>query len=232
MRSPVSDHGLMSGGEGVAVRVKICGVCSASDAAYATSAGASYVGVILAPGRSRTRTLSEAGVIFDAAGTRRVGVFVDADADEVRRAIDRLGLDVVQLHGDEAPSLIEAVTREGAADVWKACRVRDVNDVAAAVRDYAMAQGLLLDGWSPHAHGGVGAAFDWTAIAPVRGTVPATQTLVVAGGLRPDNVAHAVDVLGPDVVDVSSGVEMSVGRKSDKLIDEFIAAASGAKGSA
>lgn len=210
--------------------IKICGVCRATDAAYATSAGASYIGVILAPGRSRTRTLSQAAVIFDAASVGRVGVFVDASAEDVLAAAERLRLDVVQLHGDESPVTVDAIARERIAQVWKASRVRDAADVATAVRDYAGADGLLLDGWSPHGHGGVGASFDWSAIARLRASVPATQRLIVAGGLGPANVANAIELLTPDVVDVSSGVEAEAGSKSTELIDAFIAAVRGAKG--
>ncbi|CAN5780337.1 phosphoribosylanthranilate isomerase [soil metagenome] len=209
--------------------IKICGVCRATDAAYATSAGATCIGVILAPGRSRTRTLSQAAVIFDAASASRVGVFVDASAAEVLGAAERLRLDVVQLHGDEPPATVEAIAREQIAQVWKARRVRDAADVATAVREYDGAHGLLRDGWSPHAHGGVGASFDWSAIAPLRASVPPKQRLILAGGLRPDNVASAIELLTPDIVDVSSGVEAEPGRKSTDLIDAFIAAVRGAK---
>lgn len=204
-------------------------MCRASDAAYATSAGASFIGVILAPGRSRTRTLSQAAAIFDAAGAGRVGVFVDAPAADVLAAAERLRLDVVQLHGDEPPATVDAIVREQVAQVWKARRVRDAGDVATAVREYESAHGLLLDGWSPHAHGGAGASFDWSAIASLRASVPPRQKLILAGGLRADNVASAIALLTPDVVDVSSGVEAELCSKSTELIDAFIAAARGAK---
>lgn len=214
--------------------VKICGVCTAEDASLATLAGADYVGVILVPGRSRSRTLEEAATVFAGtvlAGTssRRVGVFVDPAPEEVAEAVERLNLDIVQLHGDESATRarelgIAAGRRR--VRVWKAVRVRAAAEIQAAAAVYGGAvDGLLLEGLSEAGHGGVGARFDWEAAAMVRGALPAGLELVVAGGLRPDNVAEAVRLLGPDVVDVSSGVEESLCRKSAELVNAFVAAA-------
>jgi phosphoribosylanthranilate isomerase len=214
------------------VKAKICGVCTPADAAEAAAAGAGYVGVILAPGRSRSRTLSEAAAIFERAGTAgRVGVFVDAAVGEMAEAARTLGLDVVQLHGDEAPADLVALRRALPAGVrlWKAVRVRTPHDIAAAAARYAEeAEGLLLDGWSAAGQGGVGARFDWEAAAQDRRALPAHVEVIVAGGLGPDNVAGVIRLLQPDVVDVSSGVEASLCRKSTERVRAFIAAAQAA----
>lgn len=210
--------------------VKICGVCTAGDASLATLAGADYVGVILVPGRSRSRTLEEAAAVFAGTSCRRVGVFVDPAAEEVAQAVGRLRLDIVQLHGDEtatrARELRDAAAGQRRVRFWKAVRIRDAAEIqaAAAVYDGAV-DGLLLEGFSEAGHGGVGARFDWEAAAMMRGALPAELELVVAGGLRPDNVAEAVRLLRPDVVDVSSGVEESLCRKSAELVNAFVAAA-------
>jgi phosphoribosylanthranilate isomerase len=255
-------------GPALAPAVKICGVCTPADAALAAAAGAACVGVILAPGRGRSRSLSEAAAIFEAAGaSRRVGVFVDAAAEVVLTAAAALALDVVQLHGDESPELAAALRaelrqqREAEAEtealqpgsrpgdtpqpgragqavrarqtvrVWKAVRVQDARDIAAAAVAYGSAvDGLLLDGWSPRGHGGVGARFDWDAAAPARASVPAGMELVIAGGLTPENVGAAARLLRPDVVDVSSGVEEALCRKSAERVHAFIAAARGGAG--
>jgi phosphoribosylanthranilate isomerase len=211
--------------------VKVCGVCAPADAALAAAAGAAYVGVILAPGRRRTRTLSQAADIFRASSVRRVGVFVDADPVEVLRAVERLRLDVVQLHGDEPVAAALWLAERMPAQVWKAVRVRAPEDVAAAAQAYAgVAHGLLLDGWSRAGHGGTGTAFDWAAVAAARPALPADTTLIVAGGLHADNVAAAVALLAPQVVDVSSGVEAAPGRKSPERLHAFIAAARAGQG--
>jgi len=220
----------MTPAAGAHTGVKICGVCTPDDARMATSAGASFVGVILAPGFDRTRTLSQAGAIFEAAGdAARVGVFVDATTSQMLHAVDALRLDVLQLHGDESPELLRALHDAG-VEVWKAVRVRAAADVTAAASRYAdVADALLLDGWSAQTRGGAGVRFDAAAVARVRGDVPVSLRLVVAGGLAPDNVADVVRALRPDVVDVSSGVEEVRGRKSAGRVQAFIAAVRGAE---
>lgn len=223
-----------------AVEVKICGVCRAEDARLAALAGASWIGVILAPGRSRSQTVEQAAAIFDAAVAaressppRRVGVFVDASVDVVAGAARMLGLDAVQLHGDESLELVRSIRGAVACEVWKAVRVRGPADVTHAAHTYASdVDALLLDGWSAGVHGGAGVKFDWNAVAGSRGggvDVGDGLRLIVAGGLTPDNVEDAVRLLRPSVVDVSSGVEAAPGRKSPEKIHAFIAAARGAR---
>jgi phosphoribosylanthranilate isomerase len=206
--------------------VKICGVCSPSDAALVAELGADYIGVILAPGRARSRTVAEAAAIYEAAGgVRRVGVFVDATADHVRRTAERLRLDVVQLHGAERVDDARACSEVGAA-LWKAIPVRTAEDVEGAVLLYeGCVHALLLDGAAAGGAGGRGVAFDWQNVARVRARWPASLRLIAAGGLRADNVAAAIAALRPDVVDVSSGVEDAPGVKSERRLRSFISAA-------
>lgn len=211
----------------MSVHVKVCGVCSAADARLAAGAGAAWVGVILAPGSRRTRTLEEALRIFEAVPVRRAAVFVDAEPRAVASAALSLSLDAVQLHGDETRDYVRELRRTTDAEIWKAIRVRSPEDVSAAADRLAdQVDALLLDGWSAQAHGGVGAGFDWEAVArePVIGS---GVRLIIAGGLNPGNVARAVSLLRPDIVDVSSGVEEEPGRKSAALIEAFVAAAGG-----
>lgn len=212
---------------GRAVEVKICGLCRPEDGAHAAAAGAAYAGVILSPGFGRSRTLSQAASIFEAAGLRRAGVFVDAAPGDLLRAAERLRLDVVQLHGSESPAAAAAVSAAGFA-VWKAVRPRG----AAELRDAAVAyggavDGLLLEGRSGRGIGGVGAALDWRAVAGARDAVGGLR-VILAGGLTPGNVAGAIALLRPDIADVSSGVEDGPGRKSARLVEAFIGAVRGA----
>ncbi|HEX7119028.1 MAG TPA: tryptophan synthase subunit beta [Longimicrobiales bacterium] len=211
----------------MSVRVKICGVCRPRDAAFAAECGADYIGVILAPGYGRSRTLDEAAEIFAAAsGVRRVGVFVDPAPAAVAEAVERLALDVVQLHGDEAPGSIPGLRTGRELRVWKAVRPRGRDEFLAAVAAYGpVADALLLDGWSRGAAGGTGTRFPWDAVAAVRERVPAGLALVVAGGLDATNVGAAVARLSPDIVDVSSGVERRRGEKDPARVRAFIAAA-------
>lgn len=211
------------------MKIKVCGVCRPADAAAAAAAGAGYVGVVLTPGFPRTRGLAEAAQIHAAAGdAKRVGVFVDPSPAELRAALEQLSLDVVQLHGAESPAQVREARRH--AEVWKAVRARTREDFLQAVREYGdSADALLVEGHGARA-GGTGARFPWVEIAPARDALPAQLKLVVAGGLTPDNVARAVELLRPDVVDVSSGVEAAPGEKAPELIADFVAAARAAAG--
>ncbi len=205
------------------MRVKICGICRPEDGALAAAAGADYAGVILAPGFRRSRSAAEAAAIYAAAGTcMRAGVFVDTRAAEVAALRDELALDVIQLAGSEPPALGRSL-RGGRARVWKALRpASPAALVAEAAAWVEAADALLLD--APGA-GGTGARFDWEAVAAVRAQLPRELELVVAGGLDPANVARAVAVLQPDVVDVSSGVEATLGEKSPAAVHAFVTAA-------
>lgn len=204
--------------------VKICGVCRPDDAAAAADAGADYIGVVLAPGYGRSRSPEAAAGIFGAAdGVRRVGVFVDADLDALSAAGERFGLDVLQLHGGESPAIVKAAGRAGPWRVWKAVRPRGRADFVDALERYAdVADALLLDGWSAHAAGGTGTRFPWQEVEAMRDAVPSGLGLIVAGGLTPETVGDAVRRLGPDVVDVSSGVERTTGVKDRARVRAFV----------
>lgn len=213
---------------GGGVAVKICGLTRPGDAAMAQAAGAGYVGVVLSPGFRRSVTAARAAeILAEVDSCARVGVFVDATAEEITGAVDALRLDVVQMHGGETPALLREVSRSGAR-AWKAVRPRASGDVARALEIWGgIADGLLLDGWSAHAPGGTGARFDWTLAAR---EWPAGQPprRIAAGGLDPDNVDGAIAALAPDIVDVSSGVESVHGRKDPALVGRFLAAVAGA----
>lgn len=210
------------------VAVKICGLCRPADAAAAAAAGADYLGVILAPGGPRYRTPQEAAAIFEAAGAAsvaRAGVFVDTDPAQVVELGMGLGLSVLQLHGAEPPDTVARLQEEGSWQVWKAIRPRSGEEFLAAAALYAgAANGLLLDGWSERAPGGTGRQFPWTPVAEALARLDTRPQLVLAGGLTPENVAGAIRLMAPAVVDVSSGVEAEVGRKSKAAVRAFIAA--------
>ncbi|HEX8905574.1 MAG TPA: phosphoribosylanthranilate isomerase, partial [Longimicrobiaceae bacterium] len=188
--------------------------------------GAAYLGTILAPGYRRTVTPEAAAVIFNALPAQRAGVFVNATADELRRAASVARLDVLQLHGDEPPELAAALRGEGFT-VWKAVRPRTGDEFARAAVLYAgSVDALLVDGFNPDAAGGTGTAFPWREVAE---RIAAAQgvAIVAAGGLRPENVAEAASILRPDVVDVSSGVESAPGIKDAEAVRAFVAAVRG-----
>ena len=205
--------------------VKICGVCEPADAKLAVEAGATHIGVIRVPGSRRTRPLEVArSVCAAAAGARTVGVFVDAPVATILREAERLGLDVIQLHGTEPPERIEALAAEG-YEVWKVVKPARAAELLDAARRYRAADLLLVEGRSDRGHGGVGARFPWDEVATALDELPSGTRLGVGGGLNPDNVARAVHRFRPALVDVSSGVEREPCRKDPARVRAFIATA-------
>lgn len=205
--------------------IKICGLTRRADAELACQAGAAYLGVILAPGGRRSITAAAAAEVVGSLPATAVGVFVDQPVEEVASLAERAGVGVLQLHGAEGPEVIETLRARGPWWIWKAVRPRTAEEFLAAVERYAgVADALLLDGWSAAAPGGTGARFPWELVAPLRERVPAGVALVAAGGMRAENVAEAVRLLRPDVVDVSSGVETAPGEKSAARVRDFATA--------
>jgi phosphoribosylanthranilate isomerase len=209
------------------MQVKICGLCRAQDADMVARAGADYAGVVLAPGSARSQGVESAGEIYASAGNiRRAGVFVDADLTWAESVARQLGLHILQLHGREAADHVSALRDAGEWRVWKALRPRSRSEFIDQVARYAtVAHGILLDGYSAHAAGGSGTAFPWEDVARARDRFPAHVDLIVAGGLNAANVERVIELLAPDIVDVSSGVEESRGIKSESRVRAFIAAA-------
>jgi phosphoribosylanthranilate isomerase len=151
----------------------------------------------------------------------RVGVFVDASAEEMRRVADEVGLDMVQMHGSETPEAVAHAPRRA----LKAIRVGPGFQPQEALRYDGSAAALLLDtrvdGDAP---GGTGRTFDWSLVRPVR---EGTSFVVLAGGLTPDNVGDAIATVRPDAVDVSSGVESAPGKKDPAKVRAFVDAVRG-----
>lgn len=199
-------------------RIKVCGFTRPEDALGAFEAGVRAFGVVLAPSRRQvTLELAEEILAPLPDGVMRIGVFVDAPAGEVAEAAARLGLTLVQLHGSESPEYCAAL----GLPVMKALRVGPDFDPALAERYRGAVTALLLDTLVAGEQGGTGVPFDWSAVAS---RMPRIAPVIVAGGLRPDNVAEAIRVLRPFGVDVSSGVESSPGVKDMELIRSFVAA--------
>lgn len=207
----------------VRVRTKICGITRVDDAGLAGRAGADYVGAILTKGYRRSVPPETAAGFPEAAGRPLVAVTVDETLGDLVALARRSGASVLQLHGDEPPETLAALRNEGEWELWKALRVRSAGAVLSALDRYgAVADGMLLDGWHPEHRGGSGIRFPWDLVEPVRDRFPPGIRFVAAGGLQPDNVAEAVRRLRPDVVDVSSGVEISYGIKDAARVRAFI----------
>ena len=205
------------------VEIKFCGMTRPEDAEYAADLGAAYVGVIFAGG-PRTITLERAMEVLAPVrrSVQRVGVFAEQSADEIARAADWLQLDVVQLHGGATGRRVATIRQDFTGRVWCACRVAGGTLPTTIPETIAVSDGLLLDAFVPGALGGTGTTIAWAEIArDVTRVRDRTKSLVLAGGLRPENVAHAIGALAPDVVDVSSGVESAPGVKDHARMRAF-----------
>jgi phosphoribosylanthranilate isomerase len=215
-------------------KVKICGLTRREDALLASRAGADFLGVVLVPETPRCRTPREAGRILADMPVQGVVVVADLSPEEAASAAWAAGASVVQLHGAETPEVVARVREAGPWRVWKACRVRHIEDVRESLSRYAdVADGLLLDSWDPNRLGGSGRSFSWSDVAGADLVFPEHLVKIVAGGMSPANVEEAVDALRPQVVDVSSGVEKSPGIKDADKVTQFIERArSAAKGGA
>jgi phosphoribosylanthranilate isomerase len=202
--------------------IKFCGMTRTQDVEAAVALGARYVGVILAGG-PRAVTLERARELVRRVprGVGRVGVFgrnlePEAAADLARAA----SLDVMQLHGDPGVAEVERIRAAFSGAVWAALRVREeLPGVAAAL--FRVADAVVLDAYSPATLGGTGIALPWSALTESVEAVRGTGKLVLAGGLRPDTVADAIRALRPDIVDVSSGVELAPGVKDHTKLRAF-----------
>ena len=193
------------------VRIKICGICDAASAEAAVESGADLLGFHFCSSQRRI-TPEEAQSIVDGLAVRPkiVGVFIDQDADEVRQIGDFVDLDMVQLHGSEAPGF------DAGRPVMKVLKVKD----GQIPRSSDWPDPLMLDSWSADQRGGTGRTWDWELARPLL----STRRVFIAGGLEPGNVGKVVSAFLPFGVDVSSGVEASVRVKDPDKLRAFIRA--------
>lgn len=199
----------------VATAIKICGITRVSDALMAAQAGAHAIGIVLFEGSPRCVTHSIAHEIVTALPpfVTAVALLVNPDASEVRDVVEHVQPQLLQFHGDEPPEFCASF----GMPYVKAIRVRSGVDLLQCCRVYAGAKGLLLDAYVEGNRGGTGESFDWSLI-PSNLPLP----IVLAGGLNPVNVAHAVRQVRPWAVDVSSGVESTRGIKDAAKVAAFI----------
>ena len=186
-------------------KVKICGLSTKETVETAVSAGADYIGFVFAPSK-RQVTLEQAAELakFIPSYIQKVGVFVSPNRTELLEAIEKVGLDLVQFHGQVADDLFENLS---------CASIQAVQDDGDGHVPNSQADYLLFD--APVA--GSGQTFDWAQLD----TTELAQPFFIAGGLNEDNVARAIQHFSPFAVDVSSGVETD-GQKDHEKIRRFI----------
>ena len=201
-------------------KIKICGFTRPQDAQAAAELGADAVGLVFYAKSKRCVDAAQAAEIVAALPPQvvKVALFVNESAEQIRRILGAVPIDILQFHGDEAPEFC----RQFGKPYWKAVRVQSAQDIAEAAEHYADAVALLLDAHIEGQYGGTGQVFDWRLL-------PDTMPLpwILSGGLNPDNVAAAVRQTGAAWLDVSSGVEQAPGIKSRDLMADFIQKARG-----
>lgn len=205
-------------------RIKICGVTLPDDAARVAATGVDYLGLNFWPRSKRYLAAERAPAVAAAARAagpaRLVGLFVNQPLDDIAAIARDVGLDALQLHGDETPEDAAAIAQLTGRPVWKAIAVGAPRDLHGL--DAWSVEAVVLD--APTAgRGGAGKVFDWNLARDARRSYPARQ-LVLAGGLGPHNVAAAIEAVDPWAVDVASGVESAPGIKDPAKVAAFIAA--------
>jgi phosphoribosylanthranilate isomerase len=201
------------------VRIKICGITNLEDALLAAELGADALGFIFYAQSPRKVAPEAAREIiaqlppFVAA----VGVFVDEATTAVQELAANVGLDWVQLHGQESPEYCRNLGRR----VIKGFRIQDEDSLRLLADYQGAAQALLLDTYKKGQMGGTGEIFDWHLARKAK----KYGHIILAGGLNPENVAQAIEVAGPDAVDVASGTEAAPGKKDPGKLRAFFEAA-------
>ena len=179
------------------------------------SQGADAIGLVFYPSSPRNVTVEQAQAVIAALPpfVTTVGLFVDADATDVRAIMDEVPLDLLQFHGNED----EAYCHSFGRPYYKAVRMAEGVELSDEAKRYASASALLLDSYQQGIPGGTGHAFDWARIPD-----GLTKPIILAGGLGPENVEEAIRAVRPYAVDVSSGVEAAKGIKDAEKIIAFM----------
>lgn len=215
----------------VMLRIKICGIISAADALAAVEAGADAIGLNFYHGSKRYVTPEKAQDITSALGTTvaKVGVFVNSPASEVNQIVQSVGLDWVQLHGDEPPEFLGQVSSK--KPILRVYRLESADftsvhaDLAACGTAGRLPDAILIDAAVPGEYGGTGKKGSGVFLArdEKNSSDPFSSIpFLLAGGLTPENVAEAIRESRPDGVDVASGVESSPGIKDPEKVKRFV----------
>lgn len=201
-------------------RAKICGITRIEDIHSAANAGADAIGFVFYAPSPRSVTIEQAQELAKhvPAYVQIVGLFVNATVDEIAQVLEVVPLDMLQFHGDETAEQCQQIAAQTKRRWYKAIQVKPELDVINTIKSYQNvgASAVLLDAWHPELKGGTGHSFDWSQFPKL--DIP----LILAGGLKPDNVEDAIKTTNAYAVDVSGGVESAKGIKDQQLIEQFM----------
>jgi phosphoribosylanthranilate isomerase len=202
-------------------RIKFCGLVRPGDVDDAVAIGADAIGFVFYPKSPRALTPEAAAALRRRLPSfvSAVGLFVDASQEAVESTAAQVGLDVLQLHGDESAQVAGALGEGCGLPWWKAIRMRAETDLLSSASTFGAAECLVLDAFS-EGYGGSGRTFDWSWIPA---GLPAR--IVLSGGLDAGSVTEAIGRVRPFAVDVSSGIQGSDPRTKDRArMERFVAA--------
>jgi len=198
----------------VSFEIKICGITNVADARAAQALGVDYLGFVLYPGSPRAVTAEQVASILSELDQpcKAVGVFVNRPRPAVEAVAEQCGLWAVQVHGDETAAAFTGTSLR----IWRALKMEPEGVVPepAAWR----ADRYIVDSAVTGAYGGTGVTADWAAAHEVAQAYP----VLLAGGLKPQNVAAAIRAVSPRGVDVSSGIELRPGKKDLAMMELFV----------
>ncbi|WP_180005546.1 MULTISPECIES: phosphoribosylanthranilate isomerase [unclassified Acinetobacter] len=201
-------------------RAKICGITRTQDIQSVVQAGADAIGFVFFAPSPRSVTAAQAAELIQHVSpyVQTVGLFVNASATEIQDILKISPVDILQFHGDENPEQCKTIAQTVGRRWYKAIQVKPDLDVISEIQSFqqAGASAVLLDAWHPELKGGTGHSFDWAQFPKL--DIP----LILAGGLKPDNIEDAIQTTGAYAVDVSGGVESSKGIKDQQLIERFM----------
>ena len=207
------------------VTAKICGINDPEAMRAAISGGASHVGFVFYPLSPRAVNPGEAMALASVVPERvqKVGLFVDPEDDQIDKTLFVVKLDFLQLHGDETPERVRDLKQRTGKKVMKVIKVAEASDIARAEAYVRIADALMFDAKPPPGMkdalpGGNAVSFDWGILSGQKWPLP----WMLAGGLHAGNVADAVALADAAIVDTSSGVEDTPGRKSVEKIAAFL----------
>jgi phosphoribosylanthranilate isomerase len=202
-------------------KIKICGITNLEDAKAAIDFGADALGFVFFRESPRNISPEEAALIIAKLPvfTTTVGVFVDETREKIQKIVEQTGLDVIQLHGEEPPEACRMSRR-----VIKGIRVKSLESLEPLARYQNIVSVFLLDTFEPHMPGGTGQVFNWDIAIEAKNF----GRIILAGGLTPENISEAIRRVNPYAVDVSSGVELTKGKKDHQKMKLFIERAKGA----
>ncbi len=197
------------------VQIKLCGFKNIEDIIFASSLNIDYLGMIFVNDMPRTvdiKTATRAVSICRDNNIKSVGVFLNQSETEISSILDKVDLDMIQLHGNENIEDYASLNK----DIINTIHVSD-NTFSQLSKINLDKHIHLLDTTDHQMHGGTGNTFDWNILKDLM-----CDKLIIAGGLKPDNILDLLSTYTPKCVDVSSGIERKVGYKDHKLMSDFV----------